>query len=129
MTKLLLDTHALLWALGEPEKLSARAREAVEDPASLRLVSSASAWEIATKYRLGRLPGAEVLLSAYSRHLRTLHAVELTITSEHAILAGMIRHVHRDPFDRVLAAQARIEGAYIVSRDEVFDALGAPRLW
>lgn len=127
--KLILDTHALLWALGEPERLNRRAREAIEEPANVRLVSSASAWEIATKHRLGRLPGAEVILKAFSRHLRHLRARELPISSEHAILAGTYAHSHRDPFDRMLAAQCRIEGAVIVSADRAFDDLGTVRLW
>lgn len=127
--RLLLDTHTFLWALGEPDKLSQKARRAIEDPANVRLVSGASAWEIAIKHALGRLPGAEVILNAYHRHLRTLRARDLPISSEHAILAGGLPDVHRDPFDRVLAAQARVEGALVVSGDRVFDLLGATRLW
>jgi PIN domain nuclease of toxin-antitoxin system len=127
--RLLLDTHTLLWALGEPDKLSEVARRAVEDPANARLVSSVSAWEIAIKHRLGRLPGADTILSAFARHLRTLRATELPITCEHAILAGRLPHPHRDPFDRMLAAQAMLEGAVVLSNDHAFDGLGAARLW
>lgn len=127
--RLLLDTHTFLWALGEPEKLSPTARRAIEDPDNVRLVSSASAWEIAIKHALGRLPGAEVILNAYPRHLRTLRARELPISSEHAILTAALPDAHRDPFDRMLAAQARVEGALLVSGDRVFDLLGATRLW
>lgn len=89
--KLLLDTHTLLWAIGDPDRLGQRARLAIADPTNVRLVSSATAWEIAIKHRLGRLPEAEVILSAFGRHLRTLRATELPITCEHAILAGVCR--------------------------------------
>jgi PIN domain nuclease of toxin-antitoxin system len=127
--KLLLDTHVLLWALGEPERLSRLARLAIEDPANLRLVSSASAWEIAIKHRLGRLPGAQVVLEGYDRHLKRLRATELPIASHHAILAGGLPHPHRDPFDRMLAAQAMLEGAIVVSNDRALEVLGARRIW
>jgi PIN domain nuclease of toxin-antitoxin system len=109
--------------------LSERARQVIADPTNLRLVSSASAWEIATKHRLGRLPGGERVLAVYAHHLRTLRAVELPITLEHAILAGGFPHPRRDPFDRVLAAQAMIEGALLVSTDRSFDQFGPRRLW
>lgn len=127
--RLLLDTHAFLWALGEPDKLSPRARAAIEDPRNLRLVSSVSVWEIAIKHRLGRLPGAEVVLGTFARHLRTLRAEELPLSAEHAVCAGSLPHPHRDPFDRALAAQARIEGALLVSGDRALDSLGCARLW
>jgi PIN domain nuclease of toxin-antitoxin system len=127
--KVLLDTHVLLWALMEPRQLSRRARTTIEDPDNVVLVSSASAWEIAIKYRLGRLPEAEPVVRAYTKHLDTLRATELAINSEHALLAGSLRVPHRDPFDRMLAAQAVIEGVPLMTNDAAFRAVRVARLW
>ena len=126
----LLDTHALLWALTAPEQLGARARAVVEDPEVRLVVSAASAWELATKHRLGRLPQAEVLLGAYDSHLARLGAQELPIRSGHALLAGRLDWDHRDPFDRMLAAQAILEAIPLVSRDRAFaEGVGLPLIW
>ena len=127
--KLLLDTHALLWALGEPDRLSSPARAAIENPANVRLVSAATAWEIATKLRLGRLPNARVVIDGYQRHLELLRAEELAISTSHALLAGRLESPHRDPFDRMLAAQSLVEGARLVTGDPVLRDLGAAVLW
>jgi PIN domain nuclease of toxin-antitoxin system len=127
--RLLLDTHALLWALMEPERLSARARNLIEDPANALLVSAASAWEIASKHRLGRLPEAEAVVRGFQRHLTTLQAVELRISVEHALLAGSLPGEHRDPFDRMLAAQALIEGVPLLTVDPIFTAFRVPVTW
>lgn len=125
----LLDTHVLLWALMEPAKLSPRAREILKDAANTVLVSPASAWEIATKHRLGRLPEAESVVRGYRRHLATLMATEVPITSEHALLAGSLGAEHRDPFDRMLAAQALVEGVSLVTGDPAFSALRVETVW
>lgn len=125
----LLDTHVLLWALMEPAKLSPRAREILKDAANTVLVSPASAWEIATKHRLGRLPEAESVVRGYRRHLATLMATEVPITSEHALLAGSLGAEHRDPFDRMLAAQALVEGVSLVTADPAFSALRVETVW
>ena len=127
--RLLLDTHALLWALMEPERLSARARNLIEDPANALLVSAASAWEIASKHRLGRLPEAEAVVRGFQRHLTTLQAVELRISVEHALLAGSLPGEHRDPFDRMLAAQALVEGVPLLTVDPIFTAFRVPVTW
>jgi PIN domain nuclease of toxin-antitoxin system len=118
--RLLLDTHTLLWALAEPERLSSRAEGLIREPANALLVSSASAWEIATKHRLGRLEGAEPIIAGYAAHLQTLRADELPIRTEHALKAGGFAVEHRDPFDRMLAAQALIEGVPLVTADPAF---------
>lgn len=120
--RLLLDTHALLWALAEPHRLSPRAASLIKDPNNVVLVSAASAWEIATKQRLGKLPGAGPIVAAYAAHLATLRAEELPVRSEHALLAGGFTLAHRDPFDRVLAAQASLEGVALLTNDPAFAA-------
>jgi len=126
----LLDTHVTLWALTEPERLGHRAREVIENPASRLVVSAASAWEIATKHRLGELPQADALLGAYSKHLDRLGAIRLPVAEDHALLAGRLEWNHRDPFDRMLAAQAMIESLVLVTGDSTFSGCrGVPTLW
>jgi len=125
----LLDTHALLYAIARPHLLSARAFSVINDLHSVIYASSASAWEIATKYRLGKLPHAEPLIVYYQGSLTRLGAGEIPVTSNHALLAGSFEVAHKDPFDRILAAQARLENLTIISADPAFDRLGARRLW
>ena len=126
---LLLDTHTLLWALTDPDKLSEMARTRLEDPSTTLLVSSASAWELATKHRLGKLAQAEAVVHALDQHLTRLGAQVLPIGLNHALLAGRLEHPHRDPFDRMIAAQAILEGVSVVSRDMALSDLGATRVW
>lgn len=117
---LLLDTHALLWALGAPHRLPTAVRYRLADRRETLLVSAASAFEIATKHRLGRLPEASALLTSFDRQVARLEAEQLPITAAHALAAGALDWKHRDPFDRVLAAQAMAEGVALVSIDPVF---------
>ena len=102
--KLLLDTHVLLWAVLEPHKLNRGLREALENPETQLLISAASAWEIATKWRLGKLPGARQVVENYQRVIDGLGARECPIHSSECLLAGTWSTPHRDPFDRILAA-------------------------
>lgn len=126
----LLDTHALLWALTDPLRLGSLARAVIENPATRLLVSAATAWELSTKHRLGRLPQADPLLAAYPRHLARLGAQELPVTSEHALLAGALDWSHRDPFDRMLVAQALLESLPLVSCDSAFSGRAiVPLVW
>lgn len=127
--RLLLDTHALLWWLAGDEKLGARARAAIADEANAVFVSAASAWEIATKHRLGKLPQAADLVLDLARVVESQGFVPLDITLGHAQDAGLLASSHRDPFDRMLAAQARRERLVIVSNDEVFEGMGVARVW
>jgi PIN domain nuclease of toxin-antitoxin system len=127
--KLLLDTHTLLyWAFGSPE-LSRRASALIADRANTILVSSASAWEIATKHRLGRLPEASVLVQDMTGWFERVGLVELPITVAHAQRAGSWRVAHRDPFDRMLAAQSMLEDVPILGRDEALQGFGVQLVW
>lgn len=125
----LLDTHTLLWWLFNDPKLSERARGLIADPTNELLVSSASAWEIVTKYRLGRLDSAKVLVQDISGWIHKAGFRELAISVAHAQKAGTFEQPHRDPFDRMLAAQSILEDFPIISRDAVLDSFGARRLW
>lgn len=124
MTDLLLDTHVFVWSVSSPDRLSPSARRQVEDPANRLLVSAATAWELATKTRLGRFPEAEPIVAQYRELVVELGAHELAITGAHALRAGGLRWDHRDPFDRMLAAQALMEHATLVTRDGAFADLG-----
>ena len=118
--KLLLDTHVLLWALLEPQKLSPELRNALEDSDNRLLVSAATAWEIATKWRLGKLRQAQAVVEHYAMALHRLAAVELPISGAVALQAGLWEVPHRDPFDRLLAAQAKAENLVLASTDSAF---------
>ena len=127
--KLLLDTHALLWWLADDARLSRRARDVIADPARVIYSSPASAWEIATKHRIGRLPEARELLADFSGILLRAGLEELPISIKHAVLAGTLAGTHRDPFDRMLAAQALCENLEVVTSDNAIEELGARCLW
>jgi PIN domain nuclease of toxin-antitoxin system len=127
--KLLLDTHTILWAmLGDP-KLSAMARSLLEDNSNEVFVSVVSIWEIATKVRIGKMPEPGNLLKDPQYVLEELGYRDLPLTLSHARLGGSLIHAHKDPFDRMLAAQSLLEGLTLVSIDSVFDDLPVERLW
>lgn len=123
----LLDTHALLWALTDPSRLGPAAGPIVADRTSRIVVSAASAWEIATKHRIGKMPQADALIGGYSRHLDRLGAARLPLSEEHCMLSGGLDWEHRDPFDRMLAAQAMIESLALVTHDGAFAGLAGVR--
>ena len=127
--RLLLDTHALLWWLAGDAQLSAVALSAIADEANEVVVSAASAWEVATKHRIGKLPGAGPLAVDFAREVRRQGFTPLPITLEHGQVAGALAGDHRDPFDRMLVAQAREEKMALVSNEAVFDSFGVTRVW
>ncbi|GAB4098326.1 type II toxin-antitoxin system VapC family toxin [Sinomonas halotolerans] len=126
----LLDSHALVWALTEPRKLSRKAKNAIESWESILIASAVTAYELSYKRRAGRLPGLEGLFVGYRRHVLELTAEELPISGVHALEAGGLEWEHRDPFDRLIAAQALVEGFTLITADPVFDGLeGLEVLW
>jgi len=127
--RVLLDTHVLLWWLAGDRKLSKAARAVVASADSECLVSAATAWEITTKVRLGKLPGIDAVARDIASAIASQGFEELDIRVIHAQRAGSLPGNHRDPFDRMLAAQAEVEGISIVSADTAFDTLGVPRIW
>jgi PIN domain nuclease of toxin-antitoxin system len=126
---LLLDTHAFLWWLAGDARLSRKARLAVGDPAAVVLVSAASVWEITTKHRLGKLPGVATIVHDLAGAIASQAFTVLPITAVHAQRAGLLAGPHRDPFDRMLIAQARSEDLELVSNERVFDSYGVSRVW
>ncbi|WP_255426191.1 type II toxin-antitoxin system VapC family toxin [Pseudonocardia sp. C8] len=122
---LVLDTHALLWTLLDPTRIPERTLERIRDPRTDLAVSAASAWEIATKVRLGKLAGAEAVVHGYLAHLELLGAGELPITSSDALTAGSLTWTHRDPFDRMIVAQCIARSYPLVTADEAVTAFGA----
>ena len=129
MTPLLLDTHALLWWLDGDASLSEAARAAIGEPARAVHVSAASAWEITTKHRLGKLPGAQAVARDVGGILRAQGFEALAIGVEDAEAAGRLPGPHRDPFDRMLIAQAIGRGWGLVSNERAFDGYGVARVW
>lgn len=126
---LLLDTHALLWWLLDSPHLSRTARDAIAAPDQRVLVSAASAWELGTKYRIGKLPDAQDIVANLAQYLRKQRFEPLPISLDHALAAGQLPGPHRDPFDRMLMAQAQLERAWVVTVDPVFSAYGVGVLW
>jgi len=127
--RVLLDTHALLWWLSDDTALTRSARKTIADTRNTPIVSAASAWEIATKVRLGRLPTANDLAADFSGHLGRDGFELLTISAEHSIRAGLLPGPHKDPFDRMLIAQAQAENMPIISNETVFESYGVRRIW
>ena len=129
MKVILLDTHAFLWALYEPKKLSPLATELISNPKNTRLISAASVWEISTKYRLGKLDMAKSLVSNFHSVLQHFMAEELPIQAKHSLLAGSFSQKHRDPFDRMLASQSVLEQVPLLSADTALRGFPAQILW
>ena len=132
VNRYLLDTHTFLWAAKEDDvfRLGPLAKEAIEEPESELYVSSVSIFEISNKYRTGKLPEYKPIAENYREAIEGLEANELTLEWEQAWLAGNMDWTHKDPFDRLLAAQARSEDMTLITCDKVFDnAPDVDTLW
>ena len=127
--RLLLDTHAFLWWVTDDERLSPAAKQAAADPANEVFVSAASAWEIATKQRLGKLAGVARVGERYAELVAADGFQHLAVDYRHALRAGGYTLEHRDPFDRMLAAQSELERLPLVTRDPAFALFGTRTLW
>jgi PIN domain nuclease of toxin-antitoxin system len=127
--RLLLDTHSFLWWLAGDEGLPEPARRAIAAADNAVFVSAASAWEITTKYRTGKLPGVAAIVAGLDGAIAAQGFVELPISLRHGQAAGALPGPHRDPFDRMLIAQAIIDNLVLISNEVLFDAYGVARLW
>ena len=127
--RVLLDTHTLIWAKISPKSLSRQVAKIMADPLNEIFVSAATAWEIATKVRLGKLPGAEGLERNFLETIEDSGYTLVPIDAESALRAGRLIADHGDPFDRMLAAQSLASDIPILSKDPKLDAFGVRRLW
>jgi len=128
--RVLLDTNAFLWAVRQPDKLSRAAEEVLCTRDNELIVSAVVPWELAIKYQSGKLPQAAPIITDYAAVLIRLGASSSPVTHTHTLHAGLLEWSHRDPFDRLLAATAIIEGLPIVSADAIFDQLpDVRRIW
>jgi PIN domain nuclease of toxin-antitoxin system len=126
---LLLDTHCLLWWLAQPERLSSTATEALHSSTAEIFVSAATGWEIATKKRLGKLDIPDEIVAELPAHLGEQGFTPLAVELNHALRAGGYSQSHGDPFDRMLAAQAELEGLTLLSNDQALQAFPCDVLW
>ncbi len=127
--KLLLDTHALIWWLAGNDALSQKAQTAISDILNSIFVSAASAMEISTKFRIGKLPEVTILAHNFETIVANQGFIELAITVRHARVAGEMNIPHKDPFDRLLIAQAQVEDMALISNEALFDSFAVRRLW
>ncbi len=126
---LLLDTHAFLWFITADSRLNADAKSAIENPSNTRLLSIASLWEMAIKHSLGKLQLSSPLEAFMQKHL-TVNSIDLfPIDQKHIFALASLPFHHRDPFDRLIVAQALVENMSIVSTDATLDSYGVSRLW
>ena len=127
--RVLLDTHALLWWLSDDPALTRTAARIIADTKNTVVVSAASAWEIAIKVRLGKLPTAADLMSDFCSQMEREGFDLLAISAEHCVRGGLLPGPHRDPFDRLLIAQSQAENIPVITNERVFDSYGVRRLW
>jgi PIN domain nuclease of toxin-antitoxin system len=125
----LIDSHALIWWWNEDDKLSRAARDAMADRSNALFVSAASAWEIATKVRAGRLPSMARHLASFDANVRADGFGHLVVRQDHGVHGGLLPGEHADPFDRLIAAQALIEGLVVITRDKQISRFGCRTLW
>ena len=119
----LLDTHTFLWSVRESHKLSSTAKKAIADTSIKSYVSAVTAYEIMNKYRIGKFNEFEYVVKNYFEILREFGVLELQLNTRHAHYAGELEWEHRDPFDRLLAAQACVESLTLITNDKAFDTL------
>lgn len=127
--RLLLDTHALIWFIEGSPKLSRLVTAEIEAADSEVFVSAVSALEVAIKVRIGKLPQMAFFALDFEVRVQALGFSRLSISTAHATRAGLLDFAHRDPFDRLLIAQAQIEGLHLVSNEAIFDGFNVSRLW
>jgi PIN domain nuclease of toxin-antitoxin system len=127
--RVLLDTHALYWWRADPDRLTPAALAAIRDRSTPVFVSAASVWELSIKAHTRGWEAARVLLLDVEEYLRAQGMLELPMTCAHARDAGSLPLVHRDPFDRMLIAQARVERMRLISNEALFDRYGVSRIW
>jgi PIN domain nuclease of toxin-antitoxin system len=129
--RVLLDTHTLAWAIGQADLLSEKVQDLLENPSVKLLISPVSIWEMSIKYKLGKWPEVAPFIddALYHRFIQELNAEELLVSSRHTRLAGQIDMSHKDPFDRLLVAQAILEGIPIISKDSMLDTFPITRVW
>ena len=125
----LLDTHIFLWWLAGDRKLSSKARKSIADMENEIFISSASAWEISTKYRIGRLPDVQPVVHNISAHIADQGFKELAITVDDSQRAGLLAGKHRDPFDRMLIAQSQSHNLVLITHDPIFRQFDVNTLW
>ena len=125
----LFDTHALIWWFSDDSSLSPMVREIIANTENTLLVSAATAWEIAIKHQLGKIRKVADLVSDFSGRIEREGFQLLPISAEHGIRAGLLPGLHKDPFDRMLIAQAQAENVPVLSNDAVFESYGVRRLW
>ena len=125
----LLDTHALLWWWGQPDRLSHRALTLLREPGNTIFISAASALEIAIKTRIQKLPGGRRIIASWEERLREDGFIEMPVHPRHTFRAGLIPAARRDPFDRLIAAQGIIEEMPVIGADRKIADLGAETAW
>ena len=127
--RILIDTHILVWALINPQRLSSRVVRLLSDRNNAILVSSATIWELGIKYHSGKMPEMVKILPRIEYHLARLGATALPIEHKHALMAASLPLLHRDPFDRMLVAQALTEGVPLVTSDEMLERYSVLTIW
>lgn len=127
--RVLLDTHVIIWWTMEAHKIGSRVTGLLQAPATEIFVSPVSAWEIAYKHSLGKLDFPSAVIDDFDQWIQRLHWAELPFTAKHAVVSARLGGLHKDPFDRMLAGQAKIEGLQLISADPAFKHLGVEALW
>ncbi len=127
MSRFLLDTHTFIWAAQDSSKLSRTAATLIQDRSHEVFVSAVTAWEIATKSRIGKLD--VFVAGTFETRMQIADYIELPVSIRHGTTAGAFAGTHKDPFDRILAAQALIENLTLLSNDRELDAFGVKRIW